>query len=377
MTIRAADTLPLLLLSQVAEHGVGTAYHDRFKGLWRGHSWRAAADRTTRLATALSRHGIRNGDAIAIIGNRPEWLWAAIAAQWIGAIVLVAAPELPGAVLADAFSKHQVRAAFVDGDHETRLVASLRDSLADLALVISVQADGPRRPCEPWLSSYRELIGAIGSATPPPVVAAPQDIAFITISHDKAAVSQTVSVSHATAIERARRVALLAKPTRADRVFAALPLSWPHGLIHHQVLSLLSGFPLIYPGGSTVLRDLRDAAPTLLFGPPLFYQRLRDEIAERIIDARVRSRLAIGSEAAPPSLFGRLLWRNPLNDRAGLNRVRMAVSFDGEPPPDVARFFGALGIAIRDFGDVDDPVAETPRQSASAAPELAVAHQAA
>jgi long-chain acyl-CoA synthetase len=377
MTLLVADTLPSLLLSQAAKQGDSRAYYEPFKGHWRGHSWSTTADRTARLAAGLSRHGIRNGDAIAILGNRPQWVWAAVAAQWIGAVTLVAAPEVPGAVLADAFATHNVRAVFVDGDHEIRLVASLRDSLPDLALVVLDQADGLPRVREPWLSSYREMMAAFGSATPPPAAAAPQDILFITIWRDRAGVSQTLSVSHATAIERARRVGLLAKATRADRVFAALPLSWPHSLIHHQVLSLLVGFPLIYPGRSTVLRDLRDAAPTLLLGPPVFYERLRSEIAGRIVDARVRERLVSASEAAPPNLFGRLIWRDPLNERAGLNRVRVAASFDGEPSPDVARFFGALGIAIRDFGRVDDPVAETPRQSAGAAAELAVAHQAA
>lgn len=376
MTIPVADTLPSLLLSQMAGYGDGMAYHDRGKGLWRGHSWRAATDRTARLAIALSRHGIRSGGAIAIIGSRPEWVWAAIAAQWIGAVVLVPAPEVSRPVLADALAKHNVRAVFVDDDHEIRLVASLRDSLPDLALIISNQANGPQRPREAWLSSYRETMAAIGSAPPLPLVATPQDIAFVTITRDKTGVSRTASFSHATAIERARQVGLLVKATRADRVFAALPLSWSNGLIHHQILSLLVGFPLFYPGPSTVLRDLRDAAPTLLFGPPLFFERLRDEITGRIVDARVRSRLTTGGDAAPPNLFGRLLWRDPLNARAGLNRVRVAASFDGKPSPEVARFFGALGIAVVEL-DANDAFAEAPRSSVSSTAELAVAHQAA
>jgi long-chain acyl-CoA synthetase len=377
MRLPVADTLPSLLLSQAAEQGDGTAYHDPFKGLWRGHSWRATTDRTARLATALFRQGVRSGDAIAVLGNRPQWIWAAIAAQWIGAVALIPAPEVSGPVLVEAFRKLRVRTAFVDGDYEIRLVASLRDSLPDLELVVSDDAKGPGRAREPWLSSYQEMMAVTGPATPPPVVAAPEDIAFITIGRNKAGVSRTLSLSHAAAIERARRVGLLAKARRTDRIFAALPFHWPQGLVHHQVLSLLVGLPLIYPGRSSVLRDLRDATPTLLLGPPPFYQRLRDEIAGRIVDPRVQERLVRASEAAPPNLFGRLLWRDPLNYRAGLNRVRVAASFDGEVAPDVARFFAALGIGVRDFGRVDDPLTEAAQQSAGPGAELAVAPQAA
>jgi long-chain acyl-CoA synthetase len=333
-------------------------------------------DRVSRLAEILSRRGVGAGDTVAVIGNRPALVWAAIAAQSVGAVPLILASDLPEPALTDALTGRDVRAAFVDGQHCVRLLASLRDRLPSLALVVAEQNGGPRQRDENWLSSYQDLI-ALAGATPPVPIPLPQDIAFIVISADESGALRIVSISHMAAIERARRVAQFANAQRTDRVFAALPLSWPEGLIHHQVLSLLAGFPLIYPGHATVLRDLRDAAPTLLFGPPLFYERLREEIAGRVVGTRVRRRLTAAHEGVAPTMVGRLLWLDPLKVRAGLSRVRIAANFGHAPQPDTMRFFARLGIAIHDLDHADDSMGAESSQSAFGAREFVVAHEAA
>jgi long-chain acyl-CoA synthetase len=376
MTDKAADTLPSLLSWQAAEQGDGPACHDPYRGIWRSHRWNVVADRVFRLAAALSGRGVGAGDTVAVIGNRPALFWAAIAAQSIGAVPLLLPSALPATALTDALTGRGVRAVFVDGHHEVRLLASLRDRLPSLALVVAEQTGGPWRWDEQWLASYQDLIASAGGASPE-TVASPHDIAFIVISADDAGAPRTDSISHAAAIERARRAAQFADTRRSDRVFAALPLSWLDGLIHHQVLSLLAGFPLIYPGQSTVLRDLRDAAPTLLFGPPQFYERLREEIAGRIVGTRVRRRLTAAQEGAAPSLLGRLLWRDRLSARAGLSRVRFAASFNQAPQPETVRFFARLGIAIHDLDRSAATIDPESSQSALGAREFVVAHEAA
>lgn len=376
MTDEPADTLPGLLLRQAAEQKDGTAYYDRHRGLWRNHRWGVVADRVSRLSAGLSRRGIGAGDIVAVIGDRPALICAAIAAQSVGAVPLILSSDLPEPALTDALAGHNVCAAFVDGQHGVRLLASLRGRLPSLALVVAEQNGGPRQSDENWLTSYEDLITSAGDVSPAPI-ASPKDIAFLVVSADETCTLSTVSISHAVALEHARRVAQFADTRRTDCVFAALPLSWLDGLTHHQVLSLLVGFPLIYPGQSTVLRDLRDAAPTLLFGPPPFYERLREEIAGRIVGTRVRRRLTAAHESAAPSLLGRLLWRDRLNVRAGLSRVRFAGVFNEAPQPETVRFFARLGIAIHDLDRSADPIdAEAPR-AASSAREFVVAHEAA
>jgi long-chain acyl-CoA synthetase len=241
---------------------------------------------------------------------------------------------------------------------------------------VAEQNGGPRQRDENWLSSSQDVIASAGAAPLAPI-GLPQDIAFIAVSTDEAGAPRTVSMSHATAIERARRVAQFADAQRTDRVFAALPLSWPEGLIHHQVLSLLAGFPLIYPGNATVLRDLRDAAPTLLFGPALFYERLREEIAGRVVGTGASRRLTAAHEGVAPSMLSRLLWLDPLKVRAGLSRVRIAASFGRTSQPETVHFFARLGIPIHDLDRSDGPIEAESSQSTLGAREFVVAHEAA
>jgi long-chain acyl-CoA synthetase len=375
-----AETLPQLLLARAAEHGNNPAYYDKHKGLWRSHSWRQVADRTAMLAAALARRGIGEGDVVALIGNRPALVWAMVAAQSLGALPLLLAPELPPETMEDALASRQVRAAFVDGLHEVATIGALRLRLPRLNLVIHDDEGGLRQRRETWLVSY----AAFTTEDPvPPLSPAvgPQDIAFIAMGVGEEA-TRTVQFRHAAAIADARVAASVGGAHIQDRMFGALPLSWSDGLILHQIQSLLVGFPLVYlSDGTMVLHDLRDASPTLLFGPPRFYRRLQEEIGSRTATGGSwRRRLFEPSpKAASAGLLGRWFWTDPVKDHFGLSRVRSALSVGGAPAPNVARFFASLGITIRDLDRAREPVAvQTPSSDRNVDDSrLSMAHEAA
>jgi acetyl-CoA synthetase len=55
----------------------------------------AVAERSARLAAALTAHGVRRGDVVmTVIGNRPEWVYAMVACFRIGAVALPCTEQL-------------------------------------------------------------------------------------------------------------------------------------------------------------------------------------------------------------------------------------------------------------------------------------------
>jgi long-chain acyl-CoA synthetase len=85
----AVETLPTLLRRNAGIARDAVALRHKDLGLWREYSWGEYADRTARVGLGLLALGVQPGDRVAILGeNRPEWLWADLGAQGIGAIVV-------------------------------------------------------------------------------------------------------------------------------------------------------------------------------------------------------------------------------------------------------------------------------------------------
>ena len=58
-------------------------------GTRRSIAFAEVADRSARLAGALARRGVGRGDVVmTLIGNRPEWVYAMVAAWRLGAVAL-------------------------------------------------------------------------------------------------------------------------------------------------------------------------------------------------------------------------------------------------------------------------------------------------
>jgi acyl-coenzyme A synthetase/AMP-(fatty) acid ligase len=97
-------------------------------GARREWSFGDVADRSSRLAGALQRRGVRRGDVVmTLIGNRPEWVFAMVACFRIGAVVLPCTEQLrakdlrlrldaarPSLILADERNRTELEAAAPD-----------------------------------------------------------------------------------------------------------------------------------------------------------------------------------------------------------------------------------------------------------------------
>src|SRR5260370_42329654 len=98
----ANDTFPKLLLEQAARHPDRVALRRKRFGIWQTYTWREYAEHVRDTALGFHELGLRAGDRVAIIAdNEPEWLFAQLGAQSLGAVPLGIYADTPAAPLRD------------------------------------------------------------------------------------------------------------------------------------------------------------------------------------------------------------------------------------------------------------------------------------
>ncbi|MGH7318308.1 MAG: AMP-binding protein, partial [Candidatus Rokuibacteriota bacterium] len=97
----AGSTLPGLLLERARRTPERVAYRAKTLGIYRETTWRALAERVTKVALALRGRGLRPGETVAIMGHAcPEWTIADLAVQAAGGVSYGIYPTVAPAELA-------------------------------------------------------------------------------------------------------------------------------------------------------------------------------------------------------------------------------------------------------------------------------------
>ena len=85
-TADAAATLPAMLLRHVDSRAGAVALRVKRLGRWEEFSWADYERRATVVGLGLRELGIGTGDRVAVLSdNRPEWLFADLGTQGVGA----------------------------------------------------------------------------------------------------------------------------------------------------------------------------------------------------------------------------------------------------------------------------------------------------
>src|SRR5918998_2121894 len=83
------------------------------------------ADRSARLAGALAARGVGRGDAVmTVVGNRPEWVYAMVAAWRLGAVAQPCTEQLRPADLRARMEAVDARAVLADERNAATVAAT-------------------------------------------------------------------------------------------------------------------------------------------------------------------------------------------------------------------------------------------------------------
>lgn len=373
MNPRYETTLPKLLLDNCRLRPRRTALREKYLGVWQPFSFAEYAAITARFAAGLKTLGLGTGDCIIIIGdNRPEWLWAQLAIQGLGGMALGLYQDSPAEEIEYVFQLSKARLVVAEDQEQVDKILTIKTHLPDLQYIIYHDPKGLSAYAEPDLKSFEQVceLGASQAHEFPAWVeqVSPEATALIATTSGSTGRPKLAMLSHKNLLSMAVNLGTYDPKQESDEFVSFLPLAWMGEQMMAVSSALLFGFCVNFPEEpDTVLENIREIGPHLLFSPPRVWENMAAKVRLGIMETTPVKRLLfnffmpIGTRFAAmrlrgeqPGIFLRLgyfmanigLFR-ALRDRLGFSRVRSASTGGAPLGPETFTFFHALGVNLK------------------------------
>ncbi|MCK1678880.1 AMP-binding protein [Bradyrhizobium sp. 147] len=375
----AAITIPQMLRQRAAMHGDARALREKDYGIWNPYSWRHYYETARAIALGLLSLGIKPGDRIAIAGeNTPEWFYADLGAQMIGAVSVGIYPTNPWVEL-QYIVKHSGARVVVTGDQEQtdKVLEAMANNggLPDLEAIVCTDMKGLRHYrqstlmsfealCQRGLAHMREHPDANAALDRMISQGAPDDVCILVYTSGTTGPPKGAMLTHRNlvyaAYTYAEAVGIADKPFEA---VSYLPLCHVAERCYGMVMHLVLGGTVSFAESiDTVAINIREIAPTFFVGVPRIYEKLQQGLlfklgeSGKLRQGLTRACLAWGRklsdrwQAGKESLFDRagygllylLMFRN-LQRHLGFAYSRHRLCAGASISPETLRFFDIIG----------------------------------
>ena len=387
-------TLVRLVSANASAFGQSAAIREKDRGIWQVISWSQLCHEVLGCAAGLEAIGFGPGDTLLVLGDNRARLYIGMIAA--GALSGYAMPAYSDATLDEI--RHfvgETRAGYVLAEDQEQVdkALELRSQGADIRYVIYDDPRGLHAYRADGLMSWAALqeLGS-GRLREDPTLrdaliqrSAPEGPAVLMHSSGTTGRPKGVVLSHRNLLAAARNAHRGGAFQVGEEILAYLPIAWVGDFAVTVGAGIAYRFIINIPERQeTVLRDLRQAAPTFYLAAPRSWDNLLTTIQVRMEDStRLKRWLyhffierAIAAERA--KLEGKShpardwLWRplgerlvfGPIKDQFGLARLRHAFTGGEAIGEDTFIFYRALGIKLRQlygqtenaaFNAVQDP----------------------
>lgn len=373
-----ADTLPKLLVERAEQFGDRqVALREKEFGIWQEVTWRGYLDNVKDFCLGLVALGLERGDKIAIIGdNRPEWLYAELAAQAAGGISVGIYQDSVPREVAYIIDHSDSKFVVVEDQEQVDKILEIREAIPRVRKVIYYDPKGLRNYREPLLASFPhiQVIGREYEKNYPGFfeesVARGQgkDLAILCYTSGTTGFPKGAMLTHQNLISMAVNLLSFDPLTPRDEYVSFLPLAW----IGEQMMSVSSaltvGFTVNFPEEpETVQENIREIGPHVMFSPPRIWEDMVSRVQVKIQDSSRLKRwlynlfMPVGYRMADcrfnrqtPSPWLKFLYTladlvvfSAIKDHLGLLRLKRCYTGGAALGPDVFRFFHALGVNLK------------------------------
>jgi long-chain acyl-CoA synthetase len=367
------DTFPSLFLQQVRTRSSDPAIRFKHHGLWKTWTWADADSIVKELACGLAAKGLKPNEKVAIIGNNiPNLYFAMIAVQCLGSVPVPIHPDSNTKELITFLNNCEAKFAMVQDQQQVDALYDAIDQCENLHEIIYSDGRGMVTYDHTHLSSFEETQEA-GKKFALEHVSFFDDVVSKVTQDDEAFILYTAGTSgkvrgavhtNGSLVNTGIAFANQENIKQEEQVLAFLPLSYAANTLFTYTLWLLKGFTINCPeSNDTVMIDLRDVGPTLLYAPPHFYKMLYSEITARAQRSNTKSfdkwfkyarqtREAFlgGNSHAGGGLqgmLGRMVMFSPLKNVYGLSNIRNAYTGGDIMSGEIFNFFRGIGVNLK------------------------------
>lgn len=374
---RIETTLIASLAANAIAHPNAIAMREKERGIWKELTWSELNEWVLRCAAGLEAAGFRAGDAALVLGDNRVRLYAGMLA--VGMLRGYAMPTYTGVTLDELYNVVEnvnVVAALAEDQEHVDKVLDLRGRGIEVGTIIyddprglntyqahglvswdTIQERGAERLREsPSLRA--DLIARAG----------PDDPAVFLYSSGTTGKPKGIVLSQSNVIAAATNAHKGGAFGYGEEVIAYLPMAWVGDFALTVAAGITCRFTINVPERQeTVLRDMREIAPTLYLAAPRSWDALLTTVQVRMEDSTplkkwlYRSFMdhAIASErrklkGEPPQpfenlrrQFGEWLVFRPIKDQFGFTRLNNAFTGGEAIGEDTFVFYRALGIKLR------------------------------
>ena len=372
------QSLPSLLVSHARRFGnARVALREKEFGIWQSVTWQQYLEHVRDFSLGLISLGLKPGETLGIIGgNRPEWIYAELAAQSAGGVPIGIFQDSILAEVAYIIDHSEATMIVAEDQEQVDKILDLKEKLPRVKKIIYADPKGLWDYEDDALIDYYEVerIGREIHQKEPDLfeknvrAIKPDDLAVICYTSGTTGNPKGSLLTYRNIISMVASLNEVDPKEPDDQFLSFIPLPW----IVEQTMSvfsaLYSGYTVNFPEESeTSLADLYEIAPSLVVAGPSMWEGLSRQVMVKHLDASFFKKLIydlclpIGYRWAdfkfdkekPPFLWKIIYWLaytamfRALRDRLGFSRVRSAMTGGAALGPDVFRFFHALGINLK------------------------------
>jgi len=372
-----AATLPGLLLTRATTHPDRAAFRHKDLGIWQTVTWAQYVDAVRAVAYGLRQLGIERGDRVAIHSeNRPEWVYADLATEALGGVVVGVYPTNPSAEVRYMLQDSGVTVLVAEDQEQVDKVLAVIDECPDLRHVVVIDPKGLRRYDHPALITFDELVsrGRTAAATEPGWLetrvaeVSPDDISCIVYTSGTTGPPKGAMLTHRNCLAGAEAFVGAMGIDSTTTAVSYLPLCHIAERMWTIFISLLSGVTISFAESvDTVQQNIHEIAPTFFGAVPRIAEKMQASVEIRVQDAAWIKRknyaiwMRIGRRLAGEriknggtlALRSRLLYRlgnvmlyRAMRERLGLRNVTHCIFGAAPPAPELLEYFHAIGIRV-------------------------------
>jgi len=371
------DTFPKLLVRKAAELGPKTALREKEFGIWQPTSWQQYHDHVRDFSLGLISLGLERGDKVAIIGNnRPEWVYGELAVQGAGGVSVGIYQDSTLNEVVYVIDHSEAVFVVAEDQEQVDKILDMIEKLPKVKNIIYTDPRGMRSYKHPALISFsaveekgRELARQRPELWMENVAAGrADDVAIICYTSGTTGFPKGAMLSFRNLLTMAGNLNQVDAKLPGDEFVSFLPLAWIGEQMMCMSSGLTIGFTINFPEEpSTVMEDIREIGPHIMFAPPRVWENITSTVQVRIMDTTRLKRLLynlcmpVGRMIAdlrfkkqPITLFWKIAYTlaywttfRALKDRLGFTHIRTCSTGGAALGPDVFRFFHALGVPLK------------------------------